>query len=68
MILVSSKIHIFNYLTKFKILSRRWVVERTFTGLCKLIYLSQDYERLPEVNQSVVDVAVIPLVLNHLTA
>jgi putative transposase len=46
---------------------RRWVVERTFAWLGRQRRLSKDYERLPEVSESVVYIAMIPLMLNRLT-
>ena len=52
----------------FEVLPRRWVVERTFAWLGKQRRLSKDYERLPEVSESVVFVAMIPLMLNRLSA
>ena len=52
----------------FEVLPRRWVVERTFARLGKQRRLSKDYERLPEVSETVVQVAMIPLMLNRLTA
>lgn len=52
----------------FEVLPRRWVVERTFAWLGKQRRLSKDYERLPEVSETVVQVAMIPLMLNRLTA
>ena len=51
----------------FEVLPRRWVVERTFAWLGKQRRLSKDYERLPEVSESVVYVAMIPLMLNRLS-
>ena len=53
---------------EFEVLPRRWVVERTFAWLGKQRRLSKDYERLPEVSEAVVHVAMIPLLLNRLTA
>lgn len=52
----------------FEVLPRRWVVERTFAWLGKQRRLSKDYERLPEVSEAVVQVAMIPLLLNRLSA
>lgn len=52
----------------FEALPRRWVVERTFAWLGKQRRLSKDYERLPEVSETVVQVAMISLMLNRLTA
>lgn len=53
---------------QFEVLPRRWVVERTLAWLGKQRRLSKDYERLPEVSEAVVHVAMIPLMLNRLTA
>ena len=53
---------------QFEVLPRRWVVERTFAWLGKQRRLSKDYERLPEVSESVVYVAMISLMLNRLSA
>ena len=52
----------------FAVLPRRWVVERTLAWLGKQRRLSKDYERLPEVSETLVQVAMIPLMLNRLTA
>lgn len=54
--------------SQFEVLPRRWVVERTFAWLGKPRRLSKDYERLPEVSEAVVQVAMIPLLLNRLSA
>ncbi len=51
---------------EFEILPRRWVVERTFAWLGKQRRLSKDYERLPEISETVVQVAMIPILLNRL--
>ena len=41
---------------------------RTFAWLGRQRHLSQDYERLPEVSETVVQVAMIPLMLNRLVS
>lgn len=51
---------------KFEVLPKRWIVERTFAWLGKQRRLSKDYERLPAVSETVVQVAMIPLLLNRL--
>lgn len=51
----------------FQVQPRRWVVERTFAWLGRQRRLSKDYERLPQVSESVVYIAMIPLMLNRLT-
>lgn len=53
---------------QFEVLPRRWVIERTFAWLGKQRRLSKEYERLPEVSESVFYVAMIPLMLHRLTA
>ena len=52
----------------FEVQPRRWVVERTWAWLGRQRRLSKDYERLPEVSESVVHIAMIALMLNRLTA
>ena len=67
----------------FVVQPRRWVVEglgaeplppfkspveRTFAWLGRQRRLSKDYERLPEVSETVVLVAMIPLMLNRLVS
>ena len=52
----------------FQVQPRRWVVERTFAWLGRQRRLSKDYERLPEVSETVVQVAMIPLMLNRLVS
>ena len=52
----------------FEVLPRRWVVERNFAWLGKHRRLGKDYERLPEVSEAVVHVAMIPLLLNRLNS
>jgi putative transposase len=50
----------------FKVLPRRWVVERTFGWLNRYRRLSKDYERLPESSEAMVQVAMIRLMLRRL--
>jgi putative transposase len=50
----------------FKILPRRWVVERTFGWLGRYRRLSKDYERKAESGQTVVYIAMIRLMLRRL--
>jgi putative transposase len=52
----------------FKVLPRRWVVERSFGWLNKHRRLSKDYERLPETSQTMIRVAFIRLMLARLAA
>jgi putative transposase len=50
----------------FKVLHWRWVVERTFGWLVCSRRLSKDYERNPRVSETMVDVAMIHLMLRRL--
>ena len=50
----------------FVVLSRRWVVERTLGWLGRWRRLSKDYERLPEVSEAMVTLAMIRLMLQRI--
>jgi putative transposase len=50
----------------FKVLPRRWVVERTFGWLGRYRRLNRDYERQAETGQTMVHVAMIRLMLARL--
>ena len=52
----------------FKLLPRRWVVERTFGWLGRYRRLSKDYERLPESSEAMVYWAMAQLMARRLTA
>lgn len=45
----------------FRVLPRRWVVERTFAWLGRYRRLSKDYERLPETSETLIEIARIHL-------
>lgn len=51
----------------FKVLPKRWIVERTFGWLGRCRRLSKDYEKLPEVSASFVRLAMIRLILQRRT-
>jgi transposase len=51
----------------FRVLPRRWVVERTFAWLGHSRRLSKDYERLPAVSEAMIYGAMSRLMLRRLT-
>ena len=51
----------------FRVLPRRWVVERTFAWLGQARRLSKDYERLPAVSEAMIYGAMSRLMLRRLT-
>lgn len=50
----------------FKVIRRRWVVERTFAWLGRNRQLSKDYERVPETAEALVYAAMSRLMLKRL--
>ena len=50
----------------FKLLPRRWVVERTFGWLNRARRLSKDYERNPRSSEAVITLAMIRIMLRRL--
>ena len=50
----------------FKVLARRWVVERTLAWISRNRRLSKDYESLPESSEALVQIAMIRLMLVRL--
>jgi putative transposase len=52
----------------FRVLPRRWVVERTFAWLGQSRRLSRDYERLPATSEAVIYGAMTRLMPRRLTA
>jgi len=54
--------------SEFKVLPRRWVVERTFGWLGRYRRLSKDYELLPEVSEAMIYAAMVRLMLSRLAS
>ena len=52
----------------FKLLPKRWIVERTFGWLGRYRRLSKDYEELPETSESLIHLAMINLMTRRLAA
>ncbi len=50
----------------FRVLPRRWVVERTFSWLGQNRRMSKDYERLPETGEAFFCVAMTRLMVRRL--
>ena len=50
----------------FAVLPRRWVVERTFSWLGKYRRLSKDYESLPVSSETMIQLAMINLMIHRL--
>ena len=50
----------------FRLLPRRWVVERTFAWLGRCRRLSKDYEALPATEEAWIDLAMIGLMTRRL--
>ena len=50
----------------FKVLPRRWVVERTFSWIDKNRRMSKDYERLPESSEAFIYLAMTRLMVKRL--
>ena len=52
--------------SEFKVLPRRWVVERTFGWLGRYRRLSKDDELLPEASEAMIYGAMVRLMLSRL--
>ena len=50
----------------FKVLPKRWIVERTFGWLIRNRRLSKDYERRIQTSETLIEVATIRLILRRL--
>lgn len=53
-------------LNTFKVLPRRWVVERTFAWICKFRRLSKDYEILTETSETMIYAAMVNIMLRRI--
>jgi putative transposase len=52
---------------KFKVLPKRWIVERTFAWLSFHRRMSKDYERLPESGMAFIQLSMIRLMVNRIS-
>ena len=52
----------------FKVLTKRWIVERTFAWINRSRRLSKDYEYLPSASESWIYLSMIRLMLKRMTA
>jgi putative transposase len=50
----------------FKLLPKRWVVERTFSWLGRYRRLSKDYEKFPETSEAMIRMAMIHIMVRRL--
>jgi putative transposase len=50
----------------FKLVPKRWVVERTFGWLGRYRRLSKDYEKLPETSEAMIQMAMIHIMVRRL--
>ncbi len=50
----------------FKVVPKRWVVERTFAWLGRYHRLSKDYEKLPETSEAMIQMAMIHIMVRRL--
>ncbi len=64
--LTPEQVAMFRGYRTFKVLPRRWVVERTLAWICRYRRHSKDYERLPESSEALIYAAMIRLMLTRL--
>ena len=51
---------------KFKVLPKRWIVERTLAWISYARRTSRDYEKLTEISQAITMLAMIRIMLNRI--
>jgi putative transposase len=56
-----------NDASRFVVLPKRWIVERTFAWLGKYRRLSKDYETSPQSSEAMIRLAMINLMLHRLS-
>lgn len=49
-----------------EVIPKRWIVERTFSWICQYRRMSKDYERRVQTSETLIEVAMIRLILNRL--
>ncbi len=54
-------------LKRFVVLPKRWIVERTFGWLGRYRRLSKDYETLPASSETMIQIAMINLMIHRLS-
>ena len=64
--LTPEQVAMFRGYRTFKVLPRRWVVERTLAWICRSRRHSKDYEYLPESSEALIYAAMIRLMLTRL--
>ncbi len=52
----------------FRVLPRRWVIERTFAWLSRSRRLARDYERLPETGEAMIHATMSRIMLRRIAA
>ncbi|WP_245900857.1 IS5 family transposase [Deinococcus yavapaiensis] len=66
--LTPEQIKTFQGFRDFKVIPRRWVVERTFAWTSRNRRLAKDYERLPETGEALMYAAMVRLMLTRLAS
>ena len=55
-----------NELHTFKVLPKRWIVERTFAWIYRYRRMSKDYEYLPETSENMIYLCMIRMMIKRL--